>query len=160
MSAHLPLSEFLGLNDRLKIAILFVDGATTGVDFYTEVKAISGDSLMFQLPAALGSNVSLRAGHQIAIEIVTNDQVVFQCKTTIVRFQEEAPSGFWVEVPPTFKENILNRRRHVRVSFRFIIGILYPKGSKASPLHGESVNLSGGGIRFLSPRPFRSKEIV
>lgn len=56
-----------------------------------------------------------------------------------------------VEGNEAFRSQFLKRRQHVRVSIRFPVEILSASGSK---LVGQSVNLSGGGMRFTSSGTF------
>ncbi len=147
----LALNEILEIEDPLRVTLWFPGEPSRSITLDTTIKHITENQLLIAIPTVENSEVLLRQGVRVEIEFLNRNQDLPQIETWILRYQKDAiVSGFWVEIPASFQEYFLKRRQHVRIPVRFPVQVIYTVNGRPRIIDGESINLSGGGVRFTS----------
>lgn len=156
--AGLNLAEFIEINDRLGVTLSgSAAGAPDGepIHFDSYVKDISDDLLLIDIPAALNPEERLPPGRSISVTFPIGLHELPPFLAEVRFYQKGARAGCWIQLPPAFKNHILQHRQHIRVPVQFpLIVRTVVNGMEGRPIQAESMNLSGGGIRFTSRRLF------
>ncbi len=158
-SVNLALTEFLEVNNCLNATLRFSAGNEKSIGFKSYIKDLTDYHLLIDIPDSLDLESLLVPGEFISVEFRLGIDGLPPFNAMIERYQKDGIQGCWIQLPPEFKAHFLKRRRHIRINLKFQIKISMPVGQKASPpIYAESINLSGGGIRFKSSHTFKPNE--
>jgi c-di-GMP-binding flagellar brake protein YcgR len=87
----------------------------------------------------------------VVLETYPNPYILYP----VIYAQPSSPdSGYWLQIPKDPQIEIVQRRRHVRIPMVLPMEIEYELGPKWIPLEARTEDVSGGGMRFTSPRSF------
>ncbi len=156
----LELSEFVDVNDQILVTFRLPDASQQLFQFQSLIRAVANNKLLLDVPAFPGIQSVLIPNFQLGINFQPELPDFPTIMTTIILFREADPAGCWVEVPPGFHQHFLKRRRHIRVPVQFPLKAFFTVNNREFPLNAQSVNLSGGGMRFTSKRLFQENEVI
>lgn len=74
--------------------------------------------------------------------------------------QGNPASAFWLKVSENPNIEVMQRRRHVRIPMVIPVEVEFEAGTRWLSLPAFTEDLSGGGMRFTSPRRFSSGECL
>lgn len=74
--------------------------------------------------------------------------------------QEPPQPGFWFKIPENAQIETMQRRRHVRIPMVVPITVDYAIGDKTVSMPARTEDVSGGGLRFTSPRLFNKEQEI
>lgn len=154
----IDVSEFLDLETPLWVTFYHPQKAMAPLQFESRILQLSEHQLLLEVPAFQKIQPYLTPHTQVELRLAKAPGDFPPLLTTCLYHQSSPLAGCWVNVSPAVKDIFLNQRRHVRVQARFPLTVFYHPLHKHVFVPAESVNLSGGGIRFASARQFRTGE--
>lgn len=96
-------------------------------------------------------------GTTIGVMAQSQSPIIFYPK--VEHFQEKPPRGYWLKLPPDDKFEVVQRRSYVRIEMMVPVQI----GDAADPsvrVKGMTLDMSGGGMKLSTPRPFQPQQEV
>lgn len=151
--SSVSITEFIEVGDRLAVS-LELDGITSRqIGFDSYIKQVFENRILVHIPENLSMESFLVPDTPVTLEFQKDRESMPVIRTSIVRYSKEN-QGIWLIVPPDFKDFFLKRRRHVRIPVRFPVKIHYWDNQREIAVSGISINLSGGGMRFVTSKGF------
>jgi c-di-GMP-binding flagellar brake protein YcgR len=160
-SLQLALTQFIEVNDELTAILRIPADPGRSIGFKSFVKEVKDNQLLIDVPTTLDLESLLVPGTLIDIEFLLgiSDLPVFRGE--VAWYQKGSIRGCWIKLPEAFRSHFLKRRRFVRIPVRFGLKIYkYLDETEYVIIEGESVNLSAGGLRFLSSHRFQKGDEV
>jgi len=68
--------------------------------------------------------------------------------------------GVWLMIPSNTEVEVFQRRRHVRIPMDVPFELEFPSGLSTTTLTARTLDVSGGGMMFTSPRSFPKEEEI
>ncbi|MGF7185991.1 c-di-GMP-binding flagellar brake protein YcgR [Desulfitispora alkaliphila] len=151
----------LEVNKLTEIEVVTPNGTRV---YKSRVEEIGSKKITLAMPIHEGVLVSLRVGQQV--NICYWDEHCYYKFDAVVKNREAEPIPiFTVELPAEKSINRIQRRNYVRVDAKVPIeyGII-PKGgedlNKIAYYKGETIDLSGGGLRFLTKVGIKQNDLL
>ncbi len=155
------LNEILDIHERIKATVWPVQDRSSCLEFKTFIRDISEDQILIDVPYVDEVKQYIRFGSPIRLEFMREDQQIPRIDSNIFKlFRSEDYFGCWVPVPVVFEDYFVKRRRHVRISVKFPIKGACVRDGQGFEFAGQTVNISGGGLRFISFESFQLGEVV
>ncbi len=130
--------------------------------FRTTVLEAVGELFLLDLPSHVDPRVFelMQPGVIVGVVMYSAKPCIFY--PTVHVYQPRSPRGFWLKIMPDTQVETLQRRQFVRVNMCVPITILYPGISEEDWLEvqGQTIDVSGGGMRFGCPKMFEKDQEI
>lgn len=148
------------LNPNREIEVTLWNRTAEDFEYTFRTRILSVAESLFLIPAPREHEALMEPGILVGAVLNTRSRsYIFYPK--VIRYQYQKPSGYWLQLTDDVGIQTQQRRQHVRAEIVMPIRVEL----EASPDHyievrAETCDISGGGVKFTTSRPFKSGDCL
>ena len=130
--------------------------------FKSTIVSVADNLFLIEEPLNVGKGVLalLEKGVVVGVVVYADKKPVI-IYPTVYSQQEKTPRGYWFKIPDDAMSETIQRRSHVRVEMKLPIVIEYEDSvGITQEMEGQTLDISGGGLKLTSSRGFVSTQEV
>lgn len=124
------------------------------------VKEVQDNQFLLDIPLISTWQKVLQPGISLKLQFGGEDSQTLKLHTAVKLVAIHPPTQCWVVAPMSFIDELLKRRKHIRIPMKFLMTVASLMNPTRAPVQALSLNLSGGGMRFISISSFLLGEHV
>lgn len=156
------IDTYLNVRQKLEITV-WRETDDEGFSFPSYIKDVQAHRLLVDPPGPADAALVplLRPGYLVGVALLAPDQNPVLFYPRIQSHQTTGLIGYWLEYTAETQLEVIQRRQHARVPITLpISGQALGEDEQWTAFEGLSLNLSGGGLRFVSPCLFELHQEV